>query len=1277
MSKVVRHPRGRRRPHGAPWYTLYPRRLLALWAWFRHWWHGVRTKREARRSIVPNRSWFSPRLSSVLVRSFAVLGAICLVAWVGLLIWTGVVGPVGWFNSIQNSNWFGTIVPFLLTAFGVTVFLLVGYRWTRKPVVVKARKRPQDLVPTAGTIIDEIVGRDELSQVIAQTLRNRRTRRPYVLIGGVGVGKTAVLVELTRMLAEHGAVPVPVRLRDATVDGELDFEALGRSCFLREAGRGVLFSGQLDRTWRQLRLDDKVVVIADGLEEALLDDAHRDDRDNLIRRAIDRANRDGLPLVVASRPHAPLESSPAAIAVLEPLSEEAALDYVLRDAEEVDERRLDWIVETAGVTDSPFYLQIARRLREVGLLEHLALREQPDRLDTRTQDAAALRLGLLDTYRTALEEGRLYGDLVLDRRERQKTIQIMAALACLGLIQDSLEVTFDDLVTAYEETRPDAAKPAEPQSDAVRLTVSVQQRGAIWEALTARFGGQEKWLGDRYSPNELRTELARFARNGQQLGLVTSHENKVRFPHSILQAYLGFHLLSTIDDQNKIQALVEQALQPPGPSRELLIALVLLSRHGQGPTAPGPSEPLRHLAVTDSVDDFPSQERHDSWTLAEVLCAAAKGRHDAKFFDLYAAALEIDSVGPESVQPAIAVSLANRWPEVNQQIKDDQRTVEEAKLGLVRRFGAALREVDQHRGRCTPGATPRRGESAVASKGPVWKSELQGIDRITGTDRLTPAYAYESFALIGRREPSRPVRLATAQEIAAGGDDAYRVLREHFRELRDPVQQYLEKVNKSKRDEDEKFRSTVGDVTGIVGVAESGRPSKEQPPELQEIVDGYLQDRAELWREFVMRAWLVPMFVGSLSETYREEAKDRLDIWLRHLDPAASLGKPLPAAEAPSPDSAASTRSPDPATSAASSIAPLTTPRREPDLPLSLEIALAQGFKYAANRRRRHPNSCDETRPHLVRQAEKMLTCSRYWHAQVSLLHALCLWELPDGTGPAWPRATAGRARHRRGHIATNGTAPAGHGGTDDPVQAVARWLSMAGSAHARSAVASSGGVDSKRPLHPFVAEAGDLVALALEAGRPERFLWIDENGAIDSVGSRPAGPDRYRKHNLWIAPSVGWSILHPRAQQLVADMLIMLNLTERNTASPDDLEERLVRAAPDTLPPCLTHDRTRLHPERSVGRAESDQPGSTCLYECRFRLCPYPPKAGKTQTEIEEPFCRQQQALLHSRSRWPRPAIRRTTPTWVGIPVRALDRFWETMASRNHRSTESDQSVS
>ncbi|GDY50925.1 hypothetical protein SVIO_015480 [Streptomyces violaceusniger] len=134
---------------------------------------------------------------------------------------------------------------------------------------------------------------------------------------------------------------------------------------------------------------------------------------------------------------------------------------------------------------------------------------------------------------------------------------------------------------------------------------------------------------------------------------------------------------------------------------------------------------------------------------------------------------------------------------------------------------------------------------------------------------------------------------------------------------------------------------------------------------------------------------------------------------------------------------------------------------------------------------------------------------------------------------------------------------------------------------------------------------------------------------------TRPSGTgERYRKHNLWIAPSVGWSTLHPRAQRLVADVLVMLNLTERN-GNPDEIEERLRRATKDTLPPCLTYDRSPLHPEHSVGRADGNEPGATCLPTCHFRLCPYPPKGGRTQTELEEPFCRQQQALLRSRFRW------------------------------------------
>ena len=85
--------------------------------------------------------------------------------------------------------------------------------------------KPRAVVQTAGRIIGEVVGRDELCHVMIHDLRDRDTRRPHVVVGGVGTGKTALLVQLTKLLAERGAVPVPVRLRDA--QDQLDFRELG------------------------------------------------------------------------------------------------------------------------------------------------------------------------------------------------------------------------------------------------------------------------------------------------------------------------------------------------------------------------------------------------------------------------------------------------------------------------------------------------------------------------------------------------------------------------------------------------------------------------------------------------------------------------------------------------------------------------------------------------------------------------------------------------------------------------------------------------------------------------------------------------------------------------------------------------------------------------------------------------------------------------------------------------------------------------------------------
>src|SRR3954451_816758 len=56
-------------------------------------------------------------------------------------------------------------------------------------------------------------------------------------------------------------------------------------------------------------------------------------------------------------PNDSLRGMDASILELESLSEEAALQYLGGDDGHVDPRRVDWIVETAGVTEAPLYLR--------------------------------------------------------------------------------------------------------------------------------------------------------------------------------------------------------------------------------------------------------------------------------------------------------------------------------------------------------------------------------------------------------------------------------------------------------------------------------------------------------------------------------------------------------------------------------------------------------------------------------------------------------------------------------------------------------------------------------------------------------------------------------------------------------------------------------------------------------------------------------------------------------------------------------------------------------
>jgi NACHT domain len=1073
-------------------------------------WRRSRRTRRRRRGVEGKPSWHR---SSPLVR---VARIVTLVAAAIFLLWLVraalAVGGDPWdlpfdLDKACGDTGFscealsGTLAPIFSIALASALFLFYRLSQVHKPYVRTAQEKPQEVVLTAGRIIGDVVGRDELCHVIIQDLRDRDTRRPHVVIGGVGTGKTALLVRLTKLLAERGVVPVPVRLRDA--QSELDFRELARRRFVNDADAALLSDAEGEKVWRQLCKDDRIVVLADGLEEALIEGDAEKERDTLIRLAIRRANDTGLPLIITSRPHDPLRGMEAAIVELEPLSEEAALDYIQRGGTSEDEHRLDWIVETAEVSEMPLYLQVTGQLHRAGLLDYVSPSWEGEWLDIRSVDRAALRLGLLEVWTRALIDGHFPPGLALSREERKATVEQLSALACIGLKQDRLHVSFDDLEpppragpSAFGAA---AGKAQAPSWARARRRLPSNRRDPAARPHPAINQAVERKLGRRL-------DLRLAATWGTQLGLVEAHRDGVRFPHSIMQAYLGSRL---IDVAMGDESFCTAALADPG--RELLIALVLHSR--------AEAQELRSNASIQvrTARRGGSRRRH-----RELLRQAARQRSDVKALNLYAAALEVDSVDDAPAHHAIAEELQARWPEISAR---DLRTLEEAKLNLVRRFGEAARQITE--------------------RGP-------GLAR-----PVKPAYA--QLYCISSYESSYPIRLAAAQEIGSGGDEAYAVLEG------DPGRPGRHASPRPTKNQGN--RRTV--LRGRAVVRRTGNDADEE-------------ERS--WREGITRAWLAPQLVGSTTRGGRaSEARDHLQQWL------ALVGGQQ---------------------------------RREGEngLRLSFEVALAQGFKTAANRRREHPHARQEATAYLVERAREMLRGTSFWFSRLTLLHALCLWSLPDGSA---------RQRSSRGRDA-------------EPRALVAYWVAAPG-----------GG-----PEHPFVAEASRLVVWALETGQPERFIWIDESGVVARVGSRPASPDVRRKHNLWIPPSTGWTALHPRALRLVADVLLLLNLAERG-GRPSDRERRLQRTNQNDLPPCLAGERDPLDPSRTVGMTTTSEPGSNCKPGCRFELCPYPPKSeGSYRVELSEAFCRSQQALF--KRTW----VRRAAPWQEALP-RDLRRFWKQMGQR------------
>lgn len=942
------------------------------------------------------------------------------------------------FACTVASSIFFTVGPLLIGSF---VFVFARLRLVRRPFLKDAKERPTELVQTAGEMLGEVVGRDDICDVLQGDLRDRAERRPHVIVGGVGIGKTAVLVRLTELLARRGAVPVPIRLRDAT--DKLDFLEMAREAFMRGTQSSHWLATEAERAWRLFCRTDKIVVIADGLEEALADspdDRIEQERDQRVRVAVSQARKRGYPLVIASRPHEALSALDAALLPLEPLSQEAALEYIEAGRPISDKHRIGRLIETANVVEAPLYLQILRELHENGQL-------RPKYVNTRGADRVLLRMNLMQLWFDALITGNLdrTARVPLKPAQRAATIWQMAALACCGLAGDKLQVTFDMFETRDPDNPADGPTYAYP---------------TLAKAVAKKVGE----LSTERTPLAVNMQVA--ASNGARLGLVESRTNGVRFTHSIMQAYLGSKLIGDALEDSRFTA----AFQSPG--RELLIALEMFSRSSQAAE--------------------PSPTSSSSWRarLRDELCKAGTSAPTAaKSLELLATAVEIDSVDETCNHRHAARALVTRWRDRSP--RDDATRA--AKLTAIARMGDAAR-------------------------------------LLTDTSPPGACGLYRRLREICCEEEAYPIRLAATQEIGTGGDVAFAELQARFRE----------------------------DIDEGLSKRQAQLMSATRSREVE--------------RRYAVQAWLLPMLVGSVGEG--DECPKRLEEWLE------VVGK---------------------------------------GMPLSIEAALAQGFKFAANRRPEHPHEEAKTRAYLAARAAEMLQSAEFWFSRVTLLHALCLWGL-SGTLHA-PSGFQERRNFRA---------------------VVDRWIAR----------------DDGRAEHRFVVEAADLVVGALQSKQPERFIWIDESGVATTVGSRSRATTPQAMRRLWIPPSAGWLALDTRAQQLVADILILLILASERGDNAKDRVRNLERINRAELPHCLTQERREyLRPTEKAGVTQR-QPGDTCKSGCLVAMCPYPPKA-ELPFELGEAFCRHQRALLSGRR------ARDQRADWQAAPPPELRRFWREMEGR------------
>ncbi|MGN6170920.1 MAG: NACHT domain-containing protein, partial [Solirubrobacteraceae bacterium] len=377
---------------------------------------------------------------------------------------------------------------------------------------------PDSLFPTSPGKPGDVLGRRNLVEEIATSLRHDYRTGPVLVVGDTGSGKTSLLLALADYFAQQNVLPIVVPLHGVT---DIDFFELAHNRFKEYIDPYVRTDQDADKLWRWMCRRGDIVVLADDLDR-MQAGAVADPYKTQARVALEAAARRELPLVVTSRPRGlptDMNFPPVTIGALELKPQEAA-DRVLervahRPGAETNVREA---IERGQLVTNPFYLGVILDLLRMHRLD--APKHSVDSGPIpRTGGVHAVRVALL----RSLTEGLVGGESLPEeeRKQRQGFLAYVARFAARSLAP-----------------------------------------------------GQKPEVADPVSP-ELRS-----LRAGEQFGLLEVDESGTyRFKHEVMHAYLASRV---IDDwptaagvcagEKDADPLIQAVVAAPGAPRVQLAA---------------------------------------------------------------------------------------------------------------------------------------------------------------------------------------------------------------------------------------------------------------------------------------------------------------------------------------------------------------------------------------------------------------------------------------------------------------------------------------------------------------------------------------------------------------------------------------------------------------------------------------------------------------------------------------------------------------------------------